>query len=59
MGEPRKGMAELAHVPRPVIREFSTRRAQVIEELARGGQEGYYAAQVAALETRERKEHST
>ena len=37
--EPRKGMAELAHVPRPVIREFSTRRRQVIEELARGGQE--------------------
>ena len=55
--EPRKGMAELAHVPRPVIREFSTRRQQVIEELARGGQDGYYAAQVAALETRERKEH--
>ena len=55
--EPRKGMAELAHVPRPVIREFSTRRAQVVEELARSGQEGYYAAQVAALETRERKEH--
>ena len=38
--EPRKGMAELKHVPRTVIREFSTRRAQVVEELARGGQGG-------------------
>ena len=37
--EPRKGMAELKHVPRAVIREFSTRRTQVVEELARGGQE--------------------
>ena len=35
--EPRKGMAELQHVPRAVIREFSTRRTQVIEELARRG----------------------
>src|SRR5215212_5593895 len=31
--QPRKGMAELRHVPREVIREFSTRRAQVVEEL--------------------------
>jgi conjugative relaxase-like TrwC/TraI family protein len=54
---PRKGMAELRHVPRAVIREFSTRRAQVVEELARQGKGGFYAAQVAAVETRERKEH--
>ena len=33
--QPRKGMAELRHVPREVIREFSTRRAQVVEQLAR------------------------
>ena len=55
--EPRKGMAELKHVPRAVIREFSTRRTQVIEELARQGKGGFYAAQLAAVETRERKEH--
>ena len=55
--QPRKGMAELRGVPRAVIREFSTRRAQVVEELARRGGGGFYAAQVAALETRERKEH--
>jgi conjugative relaxase-like TrwC/TraI family protein len=54
--EPRKGMAELRHVPRAVIREFSTRRAQVVEELLRKGGGGFYAAQLAAVETRERKE---
>src|SRR5919197_1876830 len=53
---PRKGMAELRQVPREVIREFSTRRAQVVEELARKGGGGFYAAQLAAVETRERKE---
>src|SRR3954464_12993910 len=55
--QPRKGMAELRHVPREVIREFSTRRAQVVEELRRQGGGGFYAAQVAAVETRERKQH--
>src|SRR6266540_2110806 len=55
--QPRKGMAELRHVPREVIREFSTRRAQVVEQLARQGGGGFYAAQLAAVETRERKEH--
>src|SRR6266536_693202 len=54
---PHKGMAELRHVPREVIREFSTRRAQVVEEVSRGGGGGFYAAQLAAVETRERKEH--
>src|ERR671923_549090 len=53
---PRKGLAELRQVPREVIREFSTRRAQVVEELARKGGGGFYAAQLAAVETRERKE---
>src|SRR4051812_18716043 len=52
-GQPRKGMAELAHVPLGVVREFSRRRAQVVE---RAGGGGYYAAQLAAHETRERKE---
>src|SRR6266516_1314926 len=55
--QPRKGLAELRQVPREVIREFSTRRAQVVEELARKGGGGFYAAQLAAVETRERKEH--
>ncbi|MDQ3379516.1 MAG: relaxase domain-containing protein [Actinomycetota bacterium] len=55
---PQKGMAELRHVPRGVIREFSTRRAQIVEELARRGGGGFYAAQVAAVMTREGKEHA-
>ena len=52
---PRKGMAELRGVPREVIREFSTRRVQVEEQLASRGESGFYAAQVAAVETRDRK----
>src|SRR3954452_22880381 len=52
--QPRKGTAELRHVPPPAIREFSRRRAQVVD---RAGDGGYYAAQLAAHETRERKEH--
>lgn len=54
--QPRKGMAELRGMPPAVIREFSTRRLQVVEELARKGGGGFYAAQFAAVETRERKE---
>ncbi len=53
---PQKGLADLRHVPRGVIREFSTRRIQVEEQLARRGEGGFYAAQLAAVETRERKE---
>src|SRR6266540_1155628 len=54
--EPEHGMAEVAGVPVEALRAFSTRRAQVVEELARQGGGGFYAAQVAAVETRERKE---
>jgi conjugative relaxase-like TrwC/TraI family protein len=53
----RKGMAELRGVPRTVIAEFSTRRAQVVEHLRKRATAGFYAAQRAAVETRERKEH--
>src|SRR5436190_3999003 len=55
--QPYTGMAELRDVHRDVIREFSTRRAQVVQEVERAGGGGYYAAQVAAHKTRERKEH--
>jgi conjugative relaxase-like TrwC/TraI family protein len=55
--QPRKGLAEIRGVPRGVVRAFSTRRIQVEEELARRDGAGFYAAQVAAVETRERKEH--
>src|ERR671931_2395990 len=54
---PYKGLADLKGVPRSVIREFSTRRAQVVEHMDEQGTSGFWAAQVAALETRDRKEH--
>ncbi|MGH3015957.1 MAG: MobF family relaxase, partial [Gaiellaceae bacterium] len=53
---PERGWAELRGVPRAVIEAFSTRRAQVIEHLAERGTAGVYAAQVAAVASRERKE---
>src|SRR6266487_1263150 len=54
---PRKGWAELKGIPRRVIREFSTRRAQVEEQLEKRDAGGFYAAQLAAVATRERKQH--
>ncbi|MGH3093857.1 MAG: MobF family relaxase [Gaiellaceae bacterium] len=54
--QPQKGWAELEGVPRAVVEAFSTRRAQVLEHLAEQGTSGFYAAQVAAVATRERKE---
>jgi conjugative relaxase-like TrwC/TraI family protein len=53
---PERGWAELKGVPRSIIEAFSTRRAQVVEHLSAQGTEGFYAAQVAAVASRERKE---
>jgi conjugative relaxase-like TrwC/TraI family protein len=54
--EPSGGMAEIAGVPEAALRAFSQRRAQVLDYLERRGSSGFYAAKVAALETRDRKE---
>ncbi|MEJ7792367.1 MAG: MobF family relaxase [Gaiellaceae bacterium] len=54
--EPLKGMAEIQGMPEGVLAAFSTRRAQVLDYLELHGTEGFYARQVAALATRERKE---
>jgi conjugative relaxase-like TrwC/TraI family protein len=54
---PRKGLADLKGVSREVLREFSTRRLQVVEQLREKSAAGFYAAQLAAHETRERKDH--
>jgi conjugative relaxase-like TrwC/TraI family protein len=54
---PTKGMADIQGVPRGVVAEFSTRRAQVVARLAEQETTGFYAAQLAAVETRDRKEH--
>lgn len=53
---PERGWAELAGVPRAVIDAFARRRAQVVEHLAEQSTSGFYAAKVAAVATRERKE---
>ncbi|MCP9485030.1 MAG: relaxase domain-containing protein [Gaiellaceae bacterium MAG52_C11] len=54
---PVKGMAEMRGVPREVLLEFSQRRAQIVEHMSEHNSSGYRAAQIAAVETRERKEH--
>jgi conjugative relaxase-like TrwC/TraI family protein len=54
--EPEKGMAEIAGVPDEVLRTFSKRRLQVLDHLEREGTSGFYAAKVAAVATRDRKE---
>ena len=54
---PHKGLADLKGVPRAVIDAFSTRRAQVVEHMDERDTTGFWAAQVAALDTRDRKEH--
>ncbi len=54
--EPIKGMAELARVPEAAVRAFSTRRQSLLEHMEQHGTEGFAAARVAALATREVKE---
>jgi hypothetical protein len=54
---PHKGLADLEGVPRRVIEVFSTRRAQVVEHMDGHATSGFWAAQVAALDTRDRKDH--
>ncbi len=55
--EPRNGIADIRGIARPVLRAFSRRRAEIEAELARVGLDGAAAAQVAALETRRRKDY--
>jgi len=54
--EPVKGMAELRDVPEQAIRAFSSRRQSLLEHMEALGTEGFAAARVAALATRETKE---
>ena len=54
--EPVKGMAEIQGVPSQVLREFSRRRLQVVDQLEQTGRVGWRSAQLAAVTTRERKE---
>lgn len=55
--EPVKGMAEIQGMPRDVLTAFSTRRRTLVEHMREHGTQGYHAARVAALTTRQAKEH--
>jgi conjugative relaxase-like TrwC/TraI family protein len=55
--QPENGIADVEGVPREVLRAFSRRRAEIEQALARVGRNSAAAAQVAALETRRRKDH--
>ncbi len=54
-GPVQNGIAELAQVPSSVLRSFSRRRLEIERRMRERGDEGARAAQVAALDTRERK----
>ncbi len=54
-GQVRNGIAELARVPSPVLREFSRRRQAIEARLSERGHTSARAARVATLDTRERK----
>ncbi|MDP9255658.1 MAG: relaxase domain-containing protein, partial [Actinomycetota bacterium] len=54
--EPVKGMAELAGVPNGVVAAFSTRRREILLRLEETGGTSWRAAQIAAIETRDRKQ---
>ena len=51
-----KGLAEIAGFAVPVLEAFSTRRGEVLEQLAATGGAGWRDAERAAHETRDRKE---
>ena len=52
----RNGIAELVGVPKPVLRAFSRRRAEIQAALAERGTSGPRAAEAAALATRQTKQ---
>jgi conjugative relaxase-like TrwC/TraI family protein len=52
----RNGIADLVGVPKPVMRAFSRRRAEIQAALAERGTSGPRAAEAAALATRQAKE---
>jgi conjugative relaxase-like TrwC/TraI family protein len=51
----KKGIAEIAGIPRPVIDGFSQRRRQIVVAMTRHGTSGPKAAQAACLDTRPAK----
>jgi conjugative relaxase-like TrwC/TraI family protein len=56
-GEVRNGVADVAGIDRVVIEHFSRRRAEILDELARRGEQSARSAEVATLATRRRKSY--
>ncbi len=54
----RRGIAEIAGIPKPVLRAFSRRRVEIETEMERHGASGARASEAAALATRCRKDRS-
>jgi conjugative relaxase-like TrwC/TraI family protein len=57
--QPVRGIAEIARIPKPVLRHFSRRRQQVEAHLAEVGFTSGKAAQIATYATRAAKDRST
>lgn len=53
----RRGIADVSAVPMRVVDEFSTRRHEIEDHMARNGGDSARAAQVAAYATRRMKDH--
>jgi conjugative relaxase-like TrwC/TraI family protein len=53
-----KGIADVAGMPKPLLRAFSQRRAEIEAELSRRGETSAEAARVATLATRRAKDRS-
>jgi len=53
----RRGVGEIEGLPKPLLRAFSRRRAEVEAELERRGETSATAAQVATLHSRQAKEY--
>jgi conjugative relaxase-like TrwC/TraI family protein len=52
------GIADISGIPQPVLKAFSTRRAEIEQQLEARGQYSAKAAMIAALDTRKAKDHS-
>ena len=57
-GPVEKGSAEITGIPQGVLEHFSRRRREIVEHLAEHGRSSPAAAEVAALETRKRKDYA-
>ena len=57
-GPVRNGIADLVGIPQPVLAGFSTRRAEIEEEMTRRGVTSARAAEIAALDTRQAKDYA-